>query len=174
MFSAVRSTDESLTFKIGHIDKQWTRLLAFTNTQGRLLNESDNSCDTDADANSGRFVHVEQERSKLRENEQGWNKMVFALSRAFECEEVSALDEQNFENSTKIYPNPFNSTFLISGREINKVEVYSVSGLEIFSENYRRIPSTRIELGSLTNGVYIVKVISADGASSHLMIKESL
>ncbi len=75
--------DNSLTFQLAHINTSWTRLIGFTNTQGRLINASADHCSTSATTTSGRFIHVEQEKSKLRENSAGWVKMSNALKSVF-------------------------------------------------------------------------------------------
>ncbi len=80
---ALLEEDSSLTFKIAHIDTDWTRLRGFTNTQGRLINLSSDPCGTSATTPSGRFIHIEQEKSKLRNNETGWKKMSNALKKVF-------------------------------------------------------------------------------------------
>ncbi len=79
------AVDNSLTFKIGHLDLSWTRLLGFSNTQGRFLNGSSDPCNTHLDIASGRFVHIEQERSKLRQDAAVWDKMYAALANTFPC-----------------------------------------------------------------------------------------
>lgn len=76
--------DNTLTFKIAHIDTDWTRLVGFTNTQGRLINNSANHCSESATITSGRFIHVEQEKSKLRDDVSGWIKMSNALNSVFD------------------------------------------------------------------------------------------
>lgn len=75
--------DNSLTFKLGHIDLSWDRLLGFTNTQGRFINQSPDPCATSAVNTTGRFIHVEQEKSKLRADIAGWTKMSNALASVF-------------------------------------------------------------------------------------------
>jgi len=75
--------DPVLTFKIGHVDLTWTRLLGFTNTNGRLINSSADPCMDAANTTSGRFMHLEQEKSRLRQNQTGWNKMGQALANTF-------------------------------------------------------------------------------------------
>lgn len=75
--------DNTLTFKIAHIDTDWNRLIGFTNTQGRLINNSVDHCNSSATTTSGRFIHVEQERTKLRDNTLGWIKMSNALKGIF-------------------------------------------------------------------------------------------
>ena len=79
--------DPVLTFKIAHIDTGWNKLVAFTNVQGRMLNESSDPCsqgvsDTGPGAN---FMHIEQEKIRLREDSTKWNKMYQALEQVFQC-----------------------------------------------------------------------------------------
>jgi hypothetical protein len=77
--------DTTLTFKIAHIDLSWTRLRAFDNTQGRLINSSTDACYANATTTNGRFLSIEQERTKLRDDVTGWNKMANALINTFVC-----------------------------------------------------------------------------------------
>ena len=77
--------DPSLSYiTVGHLDLNWTSLLGTTNTQGRYINGSIDPCETPASANSGRFLHIEQERTKLRDDINGWDKMAVALDRTFQ------------------------------------------------------------------------------------------
>lgn len=80
---ALLEEDASLTFKIAHIDTDWTRLRGFTNTQGRFINSSPDPCGTSATETSGRFIHIEQARPKLRQDASGWAKMSNALGNVF-------------------------------------------------------------------------------------------
>jgi len=75
--------DNTLTFKLANIDTDWTRLIGFTNTQGRLINDSSNHCSEPSMTTSGRFIHIEQEKTKLRDNIAGWTKMSNALKSVF-------------------------------------------------------------------------------------------
>lgn len=74
--------DPVLTFKIAHLDS-WTRLIGTTNVQGHLINGAQDPCIDTSPSNNSRFVHIEQERYRLRENSNGWTKMSNALSRVF-------------------------------------------------------------------------------------------
>jgi hypothetical protein len=80
---ALLEEDNTLTFKIPHIDLNWTRYAAFDNTQGRYINGSASPCSVPATGTTGRFVHIEQERSKLRQDESGWIKISNALGKVF-------------------------------------------------------------------------------------------
>ncbi len=75
--------DTSLTFKIAHINTDWNRLTATTNTQGRLINEVANPCVQFATYNAGRFIHIEQAYAKLRDTEENQLKLYTALSQTF-------------------------------------------------------------------------------------------
>ncbi|NAS32733.1 hypothetical protein GTQ40_17265 [Flavobacteriaceae bacterium R38] len=81
---ALFAEDNVLTFRIAHIDTDWNRLIGFTNTQGRLINGSVSPCDVSAVNTTGRFIHIEQERSRLRENASVWIKMSNALGNVFQ------------------------------------------------------------------------------------------
>lgn len=81
--NALFDEDNSLTFKLVHIDLEWDRLKGFTNTQGRFVNGSPDACDDSAETTTGRFIHIEQEKSKLREDVTGWIKMSNALAEVF-------------------------------------------------------------------------------------------
>lgn len=80
--TALKAEDNSLTFKIGHLD-DWSRLLGTTNTQGRLINQSNNPCNQSPQNTTGRFLHIEQEKDKLRQDNTGWEKMHQALKNIF-------------------------------------------------------------------------------------------
>lgn len=79
------AADMTLTFKIGHIDLAWDRLLGFFNTQGRMINNSADDCMTNAATATGQFIHIEQEKTKLRDDQTGWDKLYSGLANAFSC-----------------------------------------------------------------------------------------
>lgn len=74
--------DPTLTYEVAHINTG-IKLKGTTNTQGRLINNSADACEVAATSNSGRFFHIEQERTKLRLDETGWQKMATALDKLF-------------------------------------------------------------------------------------------
>jgi len=77
--------DNVLTFKIAHVDLDWTRLRGFYNTQGRLINSSADVCNSDATTTSGRYLNIELEKSRLRDDVTGWDKLANALKNTFTC-----------------------------------------------------------------------------------------
>ena len=82
--TTLAATDGTLTFKVGHIDA-WTRLIGTTNTQGRYINGEATPCTDAASAATGRFIHLEQERTKLRADATGWAKVSTALENLVSC-----------------------------------------------------------------------------------------
>lgn len=80
--NALVNIDPTLTFEVAHINTG-IRLKGTTNTQGRLINGSGAPCTSSSPANSGRFLHIEQELTKLRSNATGWQKMADALAMTF-------------------------------------------------------------------------------------------
>jgi len=155
--------DPVLTFKLAHIDTDWTRLRGFWNTQSRLVNGSFNHCNADATSTNGRFFHVEQERSRLRSDVEGWDKIANALINTFACNAVST-EEGNFQNKIKVYPNPTTHTITIEGAETQKLNkqqlVYNLLGQnmsqKVTSQN-EQIGKTVIDLDKLPTGFYFVK-----------------
>ncbi|MBK7142543.1 MAG: hypothetical protein IPH75_10725 [bacterium] len=75
--------DNTLTFKIAHLDLAYTYFLGRDNLQGRLVNGSVDPCNTAATANSGNFIHLEQAWDKLRDTEANWDKLADAAALTF-------------------------------------------------------------------------------------------
>ena len=100
--------DNTLTFKVGHIDLEWSRLLGTTNMQGRYINGVASPCSTSASTTTGRFLHVEQAYSKLRDNRTNWNKVVNAVGMTIPLDTVltnSNVLEFDGYNDYAVYPN---------------------------------------------------------------------
>lgn len=77
--------DPILSSEIAHVNQNWDRLIGFTNTQGRLINGSNDHCSSNANTTDGRFLHIEQEKTELRANIGGWDKMAEAVINTFPC-----------------------------------------------------------------------------------------
>lgn len=149
--------DNTLTFKLAHIDQSWTRLIGFTNTQGRLINNSADYCNSSATSTSGRFVHIEQEKSKLRNDETGWAKMSNALANVFS----STLANHYFEfgNSILISPNPTYGLTRIKGKDIDNVEIFNILGQKLSSvKNINNKELLIIDLGRMDRGIYYFRI----------------
>ncbi len=156
---ALFNQDNSLTFKIAHIDN-WTRLVGFTNTQGRLLNESTNPCTTSAASTTGKFIHIEQEKSKLRENASGWEKLFQALHSVF----IASLSTDSINKVVMLSENPFKKTIRFSGNNIKNITLYNILGSNYYKANNDNNQSEfLIDTSNYPNGIYILKMLSESG-----------
>ncbi|KAB2923538.1 MAG: T9SS type A sorting domain-containing protein [Bacteroidetes bacterium] len=75
--------DNTLTFKVAHVDLDWTELIGTTNTQGRYINGSGNPCNSSPASANGRFLHIEQAKPKLRETQSDRQKLADAVAAVF-------------------------------------------------------------------------------------------
>ena len=166
---ALFAVDNNLTFKLAHIDTDWSRLIGFTNTQGRLINNSADFCNTSATTTSGRFIHVEQEKSKLRADANGWTKMKTALSNVFSS--TLDVDTYNLEKEISISPNPTVSSIEVNGMEIHAIKVSNLLGQEVYRmKNDKKEKSLTLHLKNNKAGVYFIEVITAKGAFTKKII----
>lgn len=167
---ALFAADSNLTFKLAHIDTGWTRLIGFTNTQGRLINNSADYCSTSAITTSGRFIHVEQEKSKLRADVSGWTKMKTALSNVFS----STLDVNTYEleKEISISPNPTSGLIKIKGENIKRIEVLNQLGQTVQEiEHTKNSNIVFVNLKKQATGVYFFKIKTSKGILKKKIIK---
>ncbi len=157
--SALQQADTSLTFKMGHRDTAWDRLLGFTNVQGRLINGSPDPCNQNAQSSEGRFVHIEQEKSKLRADSMAWSTMYQALSNVFECSSnPQAIHPEKDNSFVIIYPNPTNGSVNIKARQLQSVKVYDNYGRLVKRYKFEKTDHRHINLPSLPGGVYFLRL----------------
>ena len=72
-------------------------------------------------------------------------------------------------STIKVYPNPAQHTLYIESAEtVEQVSVYDISGRMLQQTNN---PNTSIDVSNLANGIYLVKVKTAHGETSHKIIK---
>ncbi len=159
--------DNSLTFELAHINTSWTRLIGFTNTQGRLINNSSDFCTTSATITSGRFIHIEQEKSKLRDDENDWMKMSNALSNVFSS--TLSTDDFAFNYEVLVYPNPASNRIFVKGENIQSVDIFNLLGQKIKTTyNTQYDPIFSIDLEKNLNAIYLLKIIT----DSKIIFKE--
>ncbi|MEZ4946424.1 MAG: T9SS type A sorting domain-containing protein [Cyclobacteriaceae bacterium] len=155
--------DATLTFKVGHLDFEWDRLLATTNTQGRLINLSVDPCSTNATNTKGQFIHIEQEFDKLRASKQKWDVMVTGIQEVFKCGVVTGDLEKEQNQGFSFYPNPFNDKLNILKNESTAsmvLEIYSAQGQRLIQMELIR--NITIALPALREGTYIYRVKKAN------------
>lgn len=76
--------------------------------------------------------------------------------------------EVNSLNKAKVYPNPANNALNIECNEkINSAIIYDTSGKELF----RTKETKDIDVSSLNNGIYLLRVITNKGEGSYKVIK---
>jgi hypothetical protein len=158
--------DDTLTFEIAHLNLSWNRLIGFTNTQGRYLNSSISPCNNNADTTIGTFIHVEQEKNRLRLDSTKWDIMVQAVNNSFVCPTMG-LSEPRITNLFRWYPNPANQMVTIEfdnpSHESLSLYLHSLQGQCI--KSIMNISSNKITIDSIgfSRGVYIVRLCSEDG-----------
>ncbi|MFT4645338.1 MAG: hypothetical protein ACI8ZX_001754 [Planctomycetota bacterium] len=174
--------DTALTFKIAHIDTNWTRLRGFWNTQGRFINSSTDHCNNNANETNGHFFHIEQERIRLRSDEIAWNKMSNALKNTFKCVVdtapiipiPNALQVLNTNNQVNVYPNPTNNLITIESKLKIKSNhlIFNLFGQNLSNQVSIRDQNnqkTTINISHLPSGIYslrlenhLIKIIKKD------------
>jgi hypothetical protein len=83
------------------------------------------------------------------------------------------LDEFSLANSVSVYPNPANEsiTILTDGLNMTKVELMNIAG-QIISSTEVNNTLVKVDVSTVSSGVYFVKVFSAEGtAVKQLIIK---
>ena len=152
--------DSQLTFKIGHLDQAWDRLLGFTNVQGRLINGSADPCDLSPTVGNGHFIHIEQEKSRLRADSLGWFKLKTALAEAFECPQADLSKLENETASIKVYPNPLsNGKLLVSAeKQITSITIRNSLGQLLLKEDQLFSSFYELNRSVFCHGVYHMSI----------------
>ncbi|PKP34199.1 MAG: hypothetical protein CVU00_07890 [Bacteroidetes bacterium HGW-Bacteroidetes-17] len=170
--NAFLQDDPAITFKLAHIDLDWTKLTAFTNTQGRLINKSSDPCYENASSCDGRFIHIEQERTKFRSDSTGWYKMYSALKSAFSIDTITTGIKKYPEmNEIKISPNPSNGYFQFDLERDSKVVIYNCLGAIIYTRSISEPNRLIVDLRNHPSGMYYMQVLQGNKwSNSKIMI----
>ena len=70
--------------------------------------------------------------------------------------------EEEVANSYTIYPNPTNGNIVVSGNDIDMVEVYNLCGQMVLSVEAHS-NGVNVNMSSLTSGVYMVRIVDNNG-----------
>lgn len=159
------------SIKVAHYDLSWTKLIAFTNVQGRLINNSTNVCNSSASNTEGRFIHMEQEKTRLRDDVTGWNKVANAVSNTFSCE-YAEIYSSSTANAV-LYPNPANDKLVVLSNSKNSspVLLFDITGKNITSAigmHNNSSNTLELNLSGLSSGIYFLKVNN----ETHRFIKQ--
>ena len=160
--SNLKDQDNILTTEIAHVNLSWTRLRGFFNTQGRFINSSENVCNKNATTTEGRFIHLEQEKTRLRDNMSGWNKVANALKNTFTIS-TAVTDYEDSDKNFIIYPNPTSGLITLESNlsSINDMKLYNIIGQEIIVYNKLVNADTTkivIDISNLNSGMYILRM----------------
>lgn len=81
---------------------------------------------------------------------------------------VTGIEEVNNLVSVLMYPNPAdNSHFnIVAGESIEKIEVYNLVGQQLVAQNGNNDTYATVETGTLSKGIYIVKVSFANNKTT--------
>lgn len=150
--------DPILSFKSAHQDITWNRLIGFTNTQGRYINHSNDPCSTSASSNTNAFIHIEQERHRLRANTMAWNKLVTAINQVFSCtlSQASILTTEInwYYNNNQLHID-------INDLESHELYLYDLQGKEITQQIFTSHYSFNTQ--HLSPGMYLAMIKTKKG-----------
>ncbi|PHS10473.1 MAG: hypothetical protein COA88_01655 [Kordia sp.] len=78
-----------------------------------------------------------------------------------------SVEEELFNSTLKIYPNPTSSVINISGSDgFGEIRLFSINGKLIYYNKEANLSSTQIDVSSLSTGVYFVKINSSKGVTT--------
>ncbi|WP_299549468.1 T9SS type A sorting domain-containing protein [Seonamhaeicola sp.] len=76
---------------------------------------------------------------------------------------TASVDEW-FTNNLKVYPNPIKDYIKLQADvSLNKIKIYSIDGTEVFKKEDINMSSDSLSINTLSAGLYILKVESANG-----------
>jgi hypothetical protein len=171
--------DDSLTFKIAHIDSTWNLLTGTTNVQGRLINGSPSPCSQSASVSTGRFIHMEQAYARLRDNSISWSRVANAIANAFPATATGVKgDAPSISHRLDIsaHPNPFNPSTIIRFQlpvsAFVRAGAFDLSGRSlgtIFEGRFAAGSHSATWEPNLPSGTYLLRVdaISEQDSRSH-------
>lgn len=91
------------------------------------------------------------------------------------AEQTTTLSTKNnnFSSYLKFYPNPVSNILQIdvNNQDIESIEIFNVLGKKVFGKSERRIDNRNINLSSLENGIYLMKIKTSISSFSKKFIK---
>jgi len=138
----VTNVDANLSYGVKHIDNTLP-LSGSTNTQGRYCNNSPNPCSSGGVFNSGRFFHLEQSYSGLRQTQSDWNKMAVAITAVFQNMEIdsTALSSGRYQTQDSLLVR----SYISSNKNIQLKAGKSIELSPNFSSEYGAVISIEVD-----------------------------
>ncbi len=156
------AADAMLTFEVAHVNLAWTRLIAFSNTQGRLVNQSFDPCNTHLDISMGKFVHIEQEKTKLRDDSTGWFKMYTALANVFPCDSSTANYIESKKDAIVVFPNPVIGDIVTAkGKKLIGYSLLDMNGKVLKRDSFDQCSALNIDISGISHGIYLMEIRTA-------------
>ena len=86
--------------------------------------------------------------------------------------ETSSVIENSMENVI-VYPNPFSDKFNVKLDKVQnyQISVIDMSGKELYSNSFANTNAINMDLGHLTNGQYILKIVSESSSITRMITK---
>ena len=74
--------------------------------------------------------------------------------------------------SVTIFPNPADESISIKGLAVKQISMYDLLGQRVITKMFSEGEESRLQVGSLVPGIYLVRIIDAEGRSfTEKMIK---
>ena len=84
---------------------------------------------------------------------------------------INAIAEIKVNKCISLYPNPASDSFYLnSGEQVNIVSVFNLDGSFILSKQV--MSNDRVNIGLLSQGIYMVKIANKNGITTQKLIKE--
>ncbi len=172
--------DNTLTFKIAHVDLAYNYYLGQDNVQGRLINGSADPCDQAATANTGQFLHLEQAYAKLRDTEANWYKLADAVAQTFAPDvQITSAQSGSWSSAVTwaggIVPTMNDPVVIAAGHTIsiddNFAECQSISFGDTASHIDLNAKSTLSVYGNFTLFSQVHNVFSAGWSSDSAFVR---
>ena len=126
-----------------------------------MINNSSDACTQNATNSEGCFIHIEQEKSRLREDSNGWNKMYLALKNVFAANSTG-ISHIKKQEQIDIYPNPNNGIFKLKLKNDAVVYIYNASAELIHTQNNYKESIQTIDISNQKAGMYFIKIVYKD------------
>ena len=163
--------DATLTFKIAHIDIGWTKLTGTTNTQGRLINGVSSPCNTSASTANGRFLHVEQKYTGLRDSQAGWQKIATAIANTFpvtareEKNYLALMNDESLSEYFNVVPNPAHEFLNLNYNSTSdySLKMFNALGQLVFENDISPFDDRKqIDISNFQKGFYVFVISGAN------------
>ena len=79
---------------------------------------------------------------------------------------------ENAEMDLMVYPNPVEDQVVVNGKELRRIEVYSVTGKSLLIESADIGNSVILDLRHLPNGIYFLRIENSENVLSRKIIKK--